>query len=51
MPVMVKSNACVLHNLPESKLVELSEDPRDSAGYFVINGSERVIVGLEDFIL
>ena len=45
---MVKSNACILHNLPESKLVELGEDPRDPGGYFVINGSERVIVGLED---
>lgn len=48
MPVMVKSNACILHNLPENKLVEYGEDPRDPGGYFVINGSERVIVGLED---
>lgn len=48
MPVMVKSNVCILHNLPESKLIELGEDPRDPGGYFVINGSERVIVGLED---
>ena len=48
MPVMVKSNACILHNLPDAKLIELGEDPRDPGGYFVINGSERVIVGLED---
>src|SRR4030065_1621831 len=48
MPVMVKSNTCILHNLPESKLVELGEDPKDPGGYFVINGSERVIIGLED---
>src|ERR687896_244988 len=48
MPVMVKSNACILHNLPEPKLIELGEDPKDPGGYFVINGSERVIVGLED---
>src|SRR5215467_10484692 len=48
MPVMVKSNACILHNLPDGKLVELGEDPRDPGGYFVINGSERVVVGLED---
>ena len=48
MPVMAKSNACILHNLIEPKLVELGEDPRDPGGYFVINGSERVIVGLED---
>ena len=48
MPVMAKSNACILHNLVEPKLIELGEDPRDPGGYFVINGSERVIVGLED---
>src|SRR5687768_11857794 len=46
--VMVKSNACILHNLPETKLIELGEDPKDPGGYFVINGSERVIIGLED---
>src|SRR6187200_3329040 len=48
IPVMVKSNACILHNLPDIKLVELGEDPKDPGGYFVINGSERVIIGLED---
>jgi DNA-directed RNA polymerase subunit B len=48
MPVMVKSNACILHNLSELKLIEMGEDSRDPGGYFVINGSERVIVGLED---
>ena len=48
MPVMVKSNACILHTLSEPKLIDLGEDPRDPGGYFVINGSERVIVGLED---
>jgi DNA-directed RNA polymerase subunit B len=48
MPVMAKSNACILHNLPDTRLVEFGEDPRDPGGYFVINGSERVIVGLED---
>src|SRR6187549_558613 len=48
IPVMVKSNACILHNLPDTKLVELGEDPKDPGGYFVINGSERVIIGLED---
>ncbi len=30
------------------KLVEHGEDPNDPGGYFIINGSERVIVGLED---
>ena len=48
MPVMVKSNACILHTFSEQKLIDHQEDPRDPGGYFIINGSERVIVGLED---
>ena len=48
MPVMVKSNACILHTFNEQKLTDYQEDPRDPGGYFIINGSERVIVGLED---
>ena len=48
MPVMVKSNACILHNFSRQKLIEHGEDAHDPGGYFIINGSERVIVGLED---
>jgi len=48
VPVMAKSNACILHNFSAQKLVEHGEDPNDPGGYFIINGSERVIVGLED---
>ena len=48
IPVMVRSNACILHNFPSQKLIEHGEDPKDPGGYFIINGSERVIVGLED---
>jgi DNA-directed RNA polymerase subunit B len=48
VPVMVKSNACILHNFSTQKLIEHGEDPNDPGGYFIINGSERVIVGLED---
>src|SRR3989338_8632715 len=32
----------------EASVVEDGEDPNDPGGYFIINGSERVIVGLED---
>ena len=45
---MARSNACILHNFSTQKLVEHGEDPNDPGGYFIINGSERVIVGLED---
>jgi len=48
IPVMVRSNACILHNFSDQKLIEHGEDPHDPGGYFIINGSERVIVGLED---
>ena len=48
MPVMVKSHACILHTFSEQQLIDYQEDPRDPGGYFIINGSERVIVGLED---
>ena len=45
---MAKSNACILNNFSNSKLIDYGEDPNDPGGYFIINGSERVIVGLED---
>jgi len=48
IPVMVKSDGCILRNFSEQKLIDHAEDPYDPGGYFIINGSERVIVGLED---
>lgn len=49
LPIMVKSNKCVLSKVKdESELVRLGEDPNDPGGYFIINGSERVIVMQED---
>jgi DNA-directed RNA polymerase subunit B len=48
LPVMVKSDICVLHNLNEQELIDVGEDPNDPGGYFIINGSERLIIGLED---
>ena len=48
IPIMVKSDACILRNFSEQKLIDHAEDPSDPGGYFIINGSERVIVGLED---
>jgi len=48
IPVMVKSTACILVRMQEQKLIDHGEDPSDPGGYFIINGSERVIVGLED---
>ncbi|MEN2975177.1 MAG: DNA-directed RNA polymerase subunit B, partial [Candidatus Caldarchaeales archaeon] len=48
LPVMVKSEICPLSKMTEEELIEIGEDPKDPGGYFIINGSERVIVAMED---
>jgi DNA-directed RNA polymerase subunit B len=48
LPVMLKSKLCWLHGLSDEELISQGEDPLDPGGYFVINGSERVIVAQED---
>ena len=48
IPIMVKSKKCHLYGLSEDELIAVGEDPKDPGGYFIINGSERVIVTLED---
>jgi DNA-directed RNA polymerase subunit B len=48
MPVMLKSRICPLSGLSPEELRRIGEDPLDPGGYFIVNGSERVIVGLED---
>lgn len=48
MPVMLKSKLCILSQLLPEELIAHGEDPSDPGGYFIVNGSERVIVALED---
>ena len=48
LPVMLKSNVCHLANLSREELVEKGEDPDDTGGYFIINGTERVLITVED---
>lgn len=62
LPIMVKSRPCNLHRSnierdsgfplsPEeyrAKLVEYGEDSLDPGGYFIISGTERAIISLED---
>lgn len=48
LPVMLKSKLCHLDNMTDDELIEAGEDPNDPGGYFVINGSERVLVSIED---
>ena len=48
IPVMLKSKLCFLSQLAKEELISAGEDPDDPGGYFVVNGSERVIVAMED---
>ncbi len=59
MPVMIKSILCNLHrnyltgeNSSDEEykkgLRSKNEDPEDPGGYFIVNGTERVLVCLED---
>ncbi|MBD3226569.1 MAG: DNA-directed RNA polymerase subunit B, partial [Candidatus Lokiarchaeota archaeon] len=48
LPIMLRSNKCLLNGLDEEELIKHGEDPRDPGGYFIINGSERVLVTRED---
>ncbi len=50
IPVMVKSKLCYLSHMTSDELIEAGEDPGDPGGYFIINGSERVLVGIEDLV-
>jgi len=44
MPIMLRSQNCSLYGKKFAELVKLQECPIDSGGYFVVNGSEKVIL-------
>ncbi|MFH0701828.1 MAG: DNA-directed RNA polymerase subunit B'' [Candidatus Woesearchaeota archaeon] len=48
MPIMLKSKFCNLNALSREELIKHGEDPTDPGGYFIINGTERTIVNMED---
>jgi len=47
VPIMLRSSFCILHGLTEKDLFDLNECPYDSGGYFIINGSEKVLIAQE----
>ena len=47
VPVMLKSANCVLKGLSEDELYTFGECPYDQGGYFIINGSEKVLIAQE----
>lgn len=50
IPVMLKSSICFLSEMTDEELVKAGEDPSDPGGYFIINGTERVIVMSEEIL-
>ncbi len=48
IPMMLRSKNCHLNNLSREKLIEHGEDPDDPGGYFIVNGTERVLIHIED---
>ena len=50
LPIMLKSKLCTLYGMTREELIENGEDPNDPGGYFIINGTERVIVMVEEVL-
>lgn len=47
IPIMLRSTYCLLSQLTDRDLTELNECPLDPGGYFIINGSEKVLIAQE----
>ncbi len=48
LPIMLKSKIDPLSKMTPEELVKVGEDPKDPGGYFIINGSEKVLIAQED---
>ncbi len=49
LPVMIGSQSCNLHGMSDEERISYGEDSHDPpGGYFIVNGSERVLMTLED---
>ena len=44
IPIMLKSSKCILRGKSESELAEYLECPHDPGGYFIVKGSEKVVL-------
>jgi DNA-directed RNA polymerase III subunit RPC2 len=44
MPIMLRSSKCILADKSERQMTSMSECPLDPGGYFIVNGTEKVIL-------
>jgi DNA-directed RNA polymerase beta subunit len=47
LPIMLKSNICVLNQYKHFENTQTGECKFDAGGYFIINGSEKIVLGQE----
>ncbi|CAG8631514.1 21984_t:CDS:2, partial [Racocetra persica] len=47
IPVMIRSKHCNLYEKTDYEITSLQECPYDQGGYFIINGSEKVLIAQE----
>lgn len=47
VPIMLRSQFCVLRNKSDQELTDLNECIYDQGGYFIINGGEKVLIAQE----
>lgn len=48
IPIMTHSKYCHLNKLSRDQLITKGEDPDDPGGYFIVNGTEKVLISVED---
>lgn len=48
IPVMVGSELCWTSEMSEEELRDAGEDPEDPGGYFIVNGSEKTLICMEE---
>ena len=48
MPIMLRSKYCHLSKLSRDDLIAKGEDGDEPGGYFIINGTEKVLIHIED---
>jgi len=44
IPILLRSKLCATYNAPKSLLMEMGECRNDAGGYFIIDGSEKVLI-------
>ncbi len=48
LPIMLHSRYCLLHGKPKEFLQQAGECPFDNGGYFIVDGSEKVLISRQE---